>query len=86
MRRVRSRPSTSFFYRPYVVWCRAHGALDLQTLEQTYHDMANLRLVHNNCNASKGTRDLFDWLDRVSTWHRAVNTHDSGGGSVFLTF
>ena len=42
-------------------WCASRGAHDLQSLEQAYHDMTNLRLVHNNCNASKGTKDIFDW-------------------------
>jgi hypothetical protein len=42
-------------------WCEQHGAIDQQTLEATYHDLDNLRLVHNNCNSSKGVNDLFDW-------------------------
>lgn len=49
------------------VWCEGHGAVDLQTLETAYHDMDNLHLVHNNCNSSKQTKDVFDWWRHASS-------------------
>lgn len=36
-------------------------ANDRQQFEQRYHDLENLHLVHNNCNASKNARELFSW-------------------------
>ena len=36
-------------------------ANDRQLFEQRYHDLDNLHLVHNNCNASKNARELFSW-------------------------
>lgn len=39
-------------------------AADYQEFEERYHEVANLQLVHNNCNSSKNAADLFDW------WHQ----------------
>jgi hypothetical protein len=36
-------------------------ATDHQEFEARYHEVANLQLVHNNCNSSKNAADLFDW-------------------------
>ncbi len=36
-------------------------ATDYQEFEALYHEVANLQLVHNNCNSSKNASDLFDW-------------------------
>jgi hypothetical protein len=39
----------------------AIAADNRQLFEERYHEMSNLRLTHNNCNASKNATELFDW-------------------------